>query len=62
MFLGGLETVVSNEAARNFYKESALLDKTMIQYDDADHAILTDREHWPLIAKDVISWVNAHID
>jgi alpha-beta hydrolase superfamily lysophospholipase len=62
MFLGGEETVVSNEAARNFYKTSPLKDKSLIQYDDANHAILADREHWPLVAKDVITWINAHID
>ena len=50
-----------NKASRQFFEVNPLKDKDLIQYDDADHAIIQDAEFSNIVAMDVINWQNTHI-
>ena len=60
MFLAGQESLVCNDSARQFFKQSNVIDKDLIEYADANHLMLCDAEYWPTVAKDIISWQNTH--
>ena len=61
MILGGRDQLVCNKASRQFFEVNPLKDKDLIQYDDADHAIIQDAEFSNIVAMDVINWQNTHI-
>lgn len=58
MVLAGQETLVCNRTSKNFFATSDVTSKDLLEYDDADHCILNDREHWPLVVREVVNWQN----
>jgi esterase/lipase len=60
MVLAGKEKVVDNKAAKNFYEITEIKDKALIEIDDACHQLTQDKEYWPMLTKDIISWLNVH--
>ena len=59
--LAGQERVISNEKAKEFYNRVSVEDKTLLEYEDACHSIIQDKEYASLLMRDVISWQNRHL-
>ena len=56
MVLGGQEQIVCNATAKDFFNKSEVAERDLVEYEDADHCIMQDREYWPTVAMDVIGW------
>ena len=56
LITGGRDTVICNETIQRFYDQSTVVDKDMIDYADADHAIIQDGEYWEGAILDCIGW------
>ena len=61
MILAGKDTVVSNKEAKAFFNNTAITDKDLITYEDADHLILYDKGYWPSLTLDSVGFFNTHI-
>ena len=60
MVLGGEDTIIDNQAAKDFFNECAVQDKDLIVYDACDHNPIYDNEYMPMITNDLIGWFNTH--
>ena len=61
MVLSGQEDVICNKAAKSFYDNSEVVDKTYIMYEDANHVPNWDASMWPMLAQDIIGFQDLHL-
>ena len=56
----GQDIVVDNYKLREFLEVSQSKRKRMIQYEDADHKILSDGEYFQLAINDMLSFIEGN--
>ena len=59
MVKAGEDRTVSNHAIDKVFEELGSADKTMLSYDNCDHAIFNDGEYMPLVVKDICHWMES---
>jgi esterase/lipase len=59
--MGGREKEVCNKTIKSWYETTDIVDKTVVEYDEACHLLLQDKEYWPMVTKDVITWFDTHL-
>jgi len=61
LILGSKEQVVCNATAKAFFQTLPIADKSMLEFKDADHMIINDKEFASLVIKEAVSWQNMRL-
>ena len=61
MITAGKDTVCCSQASKQFFINSLVEDKQIIELDDATHELVNDQEYASMVVKEAIAWQNIHI-
>ena len=61
MITAGQDTVCCSNESKKFFENSTVEDKSIMDFSDANHEIVKDREYVSQVLNEAIAWQNMHL-